>query len=94
MGVVMVVFTAAIWGYDLSFGCIHYLKCLCQTLFNLDSPHDHTLAAFVFSLIIWATGIFLMKYALLLLLTYKGWMYELRGRMSKKTKWWAVSSDL
>lgn len=42
--------------------------------------------------LLWILIIIIIKYFLRLLLTYHGWMYELHGRFSIKTKLWVVST--
>lgn len=45
----------------------------------------------IFSTGIWATGIFLFRQTLKLLLSYHGWMFEMHSKTSHATKIWAVS---
>lgn len=45
----------------------------------------------IFSTGIWATGIFLFRQTLKLLLSYHGWMFEMHSKTSNATKIWAVS---
>lgn len=45
------------------------------------------------SLVCWLAVVFFLRYTLKLLLMYKGWMYEARGRgsrISNKTKLWLL----
>lgn len=45
----------------------------------------------IFSTGVWATGIFLFRQTLKLLLSYHGWMFEMHAKTSHATKIWAVS---
>lgn len=45
----------------------------------------------LFGVVIWIGIILVLKYILKGLLTYQGWMYEPRGKVSMITKGWAVS---
>lgn len=56
------------------------------------TPQTETLLSMViFSTGVWATGIFLFRQTLKLLLSYHGWMFEMHSKTSHATKIWAVS---
>lgn len=56
------------------------------------TPQTKTLLSMViFSTGVWATGIFLFRQTLKLLLSYHGWMFEMHSKTSHATKIWAVS---
>lgn len=56
------------------------------------TPQTETLISMViFSTGVWATGIFLFRQTLKLLLSYHGWMFEMHSKTSHATKIWAVS---
>lgn len=58
---------------------------------SLYEPQNTYASCLVFSTLVWLAGIFFLRTALKLLLTYKGWMFEPRGKTSLQTKIWAVS---
>ena len=41
---------------------------------------------------VWLAGIFTIRYMLKALLSYHGWMYEARGKISLLTKLWLVAA--
>ncbi|XP_014600783.1 PREDICTED: carnitine O-palmitoyltransferase 1, liver isoform isoform X3 [Polistes canadensis] len=46
----------------------------------------HIAGSFVISVLLWLIVIYILRYILKLLLIYKGWMYELRGKNKKPSK--------
>ncbi|XP_064215846.1 carnitine O-palmitoyltransferase 1, liver isoform isoform X1 [Tribolium castaneum] len=62
-------------------------------LFNDTSTRWQLLACFLAALVYWLAIIFTLRYTLKLLLMYKGWMYEARGKGTKTslpTKMWFI----
>ncbi|XP_069365089.1 carnitine O-palmitoyltransferase 1, liver isoform [Maniola hyperantus] len=75
-------------GLNIPFGLVQ--KAL--TILPSNSTLWQIIACLLAALAMWLTVIFLMRYALKLLLMYKGWMYESRApgsRISMKTMLWA-----
>ena len=52
------------------------------------------LSTLIFATLLWVVVINLIRYFLKLLLTYHGWMYEMHGKLSLRTKLWLVSAVL
>ena len=52
------------------------------------------LSTLIFATLLWVVAINLIRYFLKLLLTYHGWMYEMHGKLSLRTKLWLVSAVL
>lgn len=57
----------------------------------MSAPYNFYGAVAVFSTLVWFVKIFVMRYTLKALLTYHGWMFEPRGKMSLLTKIWLVN---
>ncbi|XP_052746902.1 carnitine O-palmitoyltransferase 1, muscle isoform-like [Bicyclus anynana] len=75
-------------GFDIPFGLVQ--KAL--TLLPSESTPWQVVACLLAALAMWLSVIFLMRYALKLLLMYKGWMYESRApgsKLSLRTVLWA-----
>ena len=52
------------------------------------------LSTLLFAAVVWVVAINVIRYFLKLLLTYHGWMYEMHGKMSIRTKLWLVGLAL
>ncbi|EDL76570.1 carnitine palmitoyltransferase 1b, muscle, isoform CRA_b [Rattus norvegicus] len=78
---------------DISMGLVHCIqRCLPTRYGSYGTPQTETLLSMViFSTGVWATGIFLFRQTLKLLLSYHGWMFEMHSKTSHATKIWAVS---
>jgi carnitine O-palmitoyltransferase 1 len=58
---------------------------------DISAPYDLYLSCVISATILWMAMIYLMKYFIMKLLQYHGWMYDPRGKMSLRTKIWIVS---
>uniref|UniRef100_H2YB05 Uncharacterized protein n=1 Tax=Ciona savignyi TaxID=51511 RepID=H2YB05_CIOSA len=52
------------------------------------------LSHLVSSTLLWLMAVLVIRYSLKMLLCYQGWMFEPRGRMSIKTKLWALCTKI
>ena len=52
------------------------------------------LSTVIFATSLWLAAIFTLRFILKRLLSYKGFMYEARGKVSLTTKIWSVSTPL
>ncbi|XP_052016319.1 carnitine O-palmitoyltransferase 1, muscle isoform [Apodemus sylvaticus] len=77
---------------DISMGLVHFIqRALPQRYGPYGTPQTETLLSMViFSTGVWATGIFLFRQTLKLLLSYHGWMFEMHSKTSHATKIWAI----
>jgi hypothetical protein len=48
------------------------------------------MSTLVFGALLWFAGALVIRYFLKLLLSYHGWMYEIHGKLSTRTKLWLV----
>lgn len=78
-------------GKDPSWGIISRLEVYLRESREYVPPYDRITASLLFSVMLWLAGIAAIKYFLLFMLRYKGWMYEPHGRMSITSKVWLVS---
>ncbi|KAK2147018.1 hypothetical protein LSH36_573g01026 [Paralvinella palmiformis] len=74
---------------DPSFGLIHWIG-QWPLVCGVESPNRCYLACLLYATVLWLSVIMLLRYTLMALLTYKGWMYEERGKVSLKTKIWVT----
>ncbi|XP_041352495.1 carnitine O-palmitoyltransferase 1, liver isoform-like isoform X2 [Gigantopelta aegis] len=75
-------------GFDPSFGLIFFFQ---THMLGLDVSNpiiSYDISCALFAIIMWLIAILLIKYSLKALLTYHGWIYEVRGPISIKTKLW------
>ncbi|KAI0209134.1 Carnitine O-palmitoyltransferase 1, liver [Lamellibrachia satsuma] len=79
---------------DPSLGLVKVFQNSIPGIRSLYEPQNTYASCLVFSTLVWLAGIFFLRTALKLLLTYKGWMFEPRGKTSLQTKIWAVSVRL
>lgn len=59
---------------------------------SLSAQGQTLLSALVFSTLLWLSLILALRFCLKVLLSYHRWMFEQHGRISTKTKVWAVSA--
>ncbi|KAL3883613.1 hypothetical protein ACJMK2_029858 [Sinanodonta woodiana] len=89
--VATIVLALRLGGVDPSLGIIDGIKTYTPGMSIILSDHLATYAScIIFSTILWFSIILLLKYTLKLLLTYHGWMFDGRGKISLKTKLWIV----
>ncbi|XP_005067161.1 carnitine O-palmitoyltransferase 1, muscle isoform [Mesocricetus auratus] len=77
---------------DISMGLV---ECIQRYLPGRYGPYgtpqtQELLSMVIFSTGIWATGIFVFRQTLKLLLSYHGWMFEMHSKTSHATKIWAI----
>ncbi|KAL8560156.1 hypothetical protein ACOMHN_021651 [Nucella lapillus] len=75
-------------GLDISMGTINYLHMHAPLISSYSFSVGHYLSTLVFSFVMWVVLIGLIRYTLKLLLTYHGWMFEMHGKFSTRTKLW------
>ncbi|XP_012935595.1 carnitine O-palmitoyltransferase 1, liver isoform [Aplysia californica] len=75
-------------GFDPSFGSISLIHSTMPGLQSASYSVGLYCSTIVFGTVLWIVKFLLLKYMLKLLLTYHNWMYEVRGKMSLKTKLW------
>lgn len=61
-------------------------------MFGCKEPWDMFFSWILVSSLVWLAGIFAIRYTLKALLSYHGWMYETRSKMSLLTKLWLVTA--
>jgi len=72
---------------------VTFVEVQCHTdcrLFVCAEPCSIFISWLLVSTAVWLAGIFAIRYALKLLLSYHAWMYESRGNVSLLTKLWLV----
>ncbi|KAK2176892.1 hypothetical protein NP493_633g01032 [Ridgeia piscesae] len=79
---------------DPSLGLVKVFQSNIPGVRSLYEPQNTYVSCLIFSTLVWLAGIFFLRTSLKLLLTYKGWMFEPRGKTSLQTKIWAVGVRL
>ncbi|XP_025099483.1 carnitine O-palmitoyltransferase 1, liver isoform-like isoform X1 [Pomacea canaliculata] len=77
-------------GWDPSCGLIGLLHMHTPVINSYSFSVGQYLSTLLHGTLLWILIIIIIKYFLRLLLTYHGWMYELHGRFSIKTKLWVM----
>ncbi|GFN93579.1 carnitine o-palmitoyltransferase 1, liver isoform [Plakobranchus ocellatus] len=75
-------------GMDPSFGLMETIHKHTPGINTAPHKVGLYLSTVIFATIVWVLKWLILKYNLKLLLTYHNWMYEVRGKMSLKTKLW------
>lgn len=75
-------------GWDTSMGIISLLHIHTPVINSYSFTVGQYLSTILFGTALWLTVILVIRYFLKLLLTYHGWMYEMHGRISLRTKLW------
>ncbi|XP_064627097.1 carnitine O-palmitoyltransferase 1, liver isoform-like isoform X2 [Lineus longissimus] len=74
--------------YDVSFGLVRKIEHNLPMVMDISAPYDLYLSCIISATILWMAMIYLMKWFIMKLLQYHGWMYDPRGKMTIKTKIW------
>nr|XP_026693433.1 carnitine O-palmitoyltransferase 1, muscle isoform [Ciona intestinalis] len=88
VGLTAIVLLASFLSYDITWG---FNEKVHGWLFSSKSFITWNTSYLVSSTLLWLLAVLVIRYLLKLLLCYQGWMFEPRGKMSLKTKLWAVS---
>eukprot|EP00918_Siedleckia_nematoides_P012688 GHVU01027769.1.p1 GENE.GHVU01027769.1~~GHVU01027769.1.p1 ORF type:complete len:764 (+),score=90.89 GHVU01027769.1:170-2461(+) len=83
--VVLAIYMAS---WDPSMGFIKLFQDFTPGICNMADPGRAYFCCIMYSTVLWFTIILLMRYSLKALLTYHGWMYAPRGKMSLAMKGW------
>ncbi|XP_070190742.1 carnitine O-palmitoyltransferase 1, liver isoform-like isoform X2 [Littorina saxatilis] len=75
-------------GWDASMGVINVLHLHVPVVNSYSYSVGQYLSTLLFALFLWLVTIMTIRYFLKLLLTYHGWMYEMHGTLSLRTKLW------
>ncbi|CAL1543140.1 unnamed protein product [Lymnaea stagnalis] len=86
--VVTIILGIKLAGADPSFGLIEWIHQHTPGINGASHSFGLYASTMVFGTIVWIVKFLALKYVLKLLLTYHNWMYEVRGKMSLKTKIW------
>uniref|UniRef100_F6WXR3 Uncharacterized protein n=1 Tax=Ciona intestinalis TaxID=7719 RepID=F6WXR3_CIOIN len=89
VGLTAIVLLASFLSYDITWGFKNNRTNIIPPRKG-DSKTRNT-SYLVSSTLLWLLAVLVIRYLLKLLLCYQGWMFEPRGKMSLKTKLWAVS---
>ncbi|XP_076444856.1 carnitine O-palmitoyltransferase 1, liver isoform-like isoform X2 [Babylonia areolata] len=75
-------------GWDTSLGAITFFHMHTPFISNYSFSVGHYLSTLLFSFVLWLGVIAFIRYTLKLLLSYHGWIYEMHGKISLRTKLW------
>ena len=75
---------------DLTLGCASVIQNKISNLSIMTNENAELTACALCSGTVWLSLVLVRQYSLKKLFSYHGWMYEIRGKISIKTKIWMV----
>ncbi|XP_078494441.1 carnitine O-palmitoyltransferase 1, liver isoform isoform X1 [Ciona intestinalis] len=91
VGLTAIVLLASFLSYDITWGFNDKVH---GWLFSSKSFITWNTSYLISCTLLWLLAVLVIRYLLKLLLCYQGWMFEPRGKMSLKTKLWAVCTKI